>query len=76
MAVNTHHPDPHPEDDPEVVEDAADSLNEATLAIEGVDFNALTDDQLRALLDAKATLHDLTKELRRRQRSLGGGESA
>ena len=57
----------HQQDDPAVVATAADELCDATLAIEHVDFNALREDQLRDLLDAKATVSRITKELRRRQ---------
>lgn len=45
----------------------ADELAEALLAVEHVDYNALTADQLRDLLDARETLEALCLTHRRRQ---------
>jgi hypothetical protein len=57
----------HPQDDPAALAAAADGLNEATLALEGIDYNALEERQLRTLLGAKANLEDVATEVRRHQ---------
>jgi hypothetical protein len=53
--------------DAERCERAADGLCEVTLAMEDVDLNALLDDDVRALLEAKATLEEMTLRYRRDQ---------
>lgn len=49
---------------------AADQLCEVLLAIEDVDLNALLDDEVRTLLDAKEELSELTMRCRNDQHAL------
>lgn len=46
---------------------AADTLNDATLALADVDLNILRPDDVRAVLDARETLQDVCLRLRREQ---------
>lgn len=46
----------------------ADELADALAAFDHVDYNALTHEELRALLDVRETVADLCETYRRRQR--------
>lgn len=57
-------------------ERAADRLCDVLLAIDDVDLNALHDDDVRALLDAKETLGEMTGRYRRDQHAAEEGPRA
>lgn len=46
---------------------AADQVSEAVFALEDVDLNTLTDDEVRTLLDAKDDISDICLRLRQDQ---------
>jgi len=52
----------------------ADELCDALVAFDHVDYNALTTDELRALLEARETVTDLCHRYRQQQRSHAGGD--
>jgi hypothetical protein len=63
-------------DTPEAI---ADELCEALLAFDHVDYNALTQDELRDLLEARETVGELCTRYRRQQKprdTVDGGEEA
>lgn len=72
----------HRQDNIPAVRTAADELNEATLALERIDYNALREANLETLLAAKEVLGEITMDLRRRQHRMerergkrGGGDA-
>jgi hypothetical protein len=53
----------------------ADELSEALVAFDHVDYNAVTVDELRELLDARDTVEELCLRYRRQQPQRGGQEA-
>lgn len=56
--------------DAENFETVADGLCEVLLALEDVDLNPMLDDDVRAVLDCKEALHELTQRYRHDQHAL------
>lgn len=56
-------------------DEIADALCDALVAFDHVDYNALTVDELRELLDARETVGDLCLRYRRRAQNFAPGAS-